>query len=77
MISRLAGEIKKKKLFIFSSYCPLKILPLKTCNPDISKIIMAGSFKFDQQIQDGEIILIDKLIVANKLSYLMVTRHIR
>ena len=55
-------KFKKKSYFIFSSYCPLQICPLKTCNPDISKIIMvARSFTFGQRIQDGES---DKLMVG-------------
>ena len=50
--------------FFFSNCCPLQICPLKTCYPDISKIIMATKLKFGQRIQDGEIILIDKLMVG-------------
>ena len=34
----------------FSSYFPLKILALKTCNKDISKIIIASSFKRGQMM---------------------------
>ena len=55
MMSRIPGGIKKIVIIkLFWSYCPLQIWPLKTCNPDISKIILARSFKFVQQIQDGE-----------------------
>ena len=39
---------------IFSSYCPLQILALKTCNQDISKTITASSFKLGQLIEDNE-----------------------
>ena len=48
-MSGLPGENCSKKVTIYIvSYCPLSIWPLKTCNPDISKIIMTRSFKFDQ-----------------------------
>ena len=55
MTSRLPG----KKVNVFF----LVIALWKFGNPDVSKIIMASSFKFGQQIQDGEIILMDKLMV--------------
>ena len=48
MISRLPGEILEKKYFIFSSYSPLQIYPLKSCKQDILKIIIDMSFKFGQ-----------------------------
>ena len=60
-MSTLPGEMF---ILIFVSYYPLQIWPLKTCNPDISNIIMTRSFKLDQWIQDGKIILIDKLMVG-------------
>ena len=39
----------------FSSYCPLRNLALKTCNQDISKIIIASSFKLGQFIEENEL----------------------
>ena len=42
------------KKVIFSSYCPLQILALKTFNQDISKIIKASSFKHGQLTDDDE-----------------------
>ena len=39
---------------IFSSYCPLQILALKTCNQGISKTITASSFKLGQLIEDND-----------------------
>ena len=54
-MSRLPGENKKKKVILFcSSYCPLQIWTLKTCNEDISKTIIASSLKFGQLIDDDE-----------------------
>ena len=41
------------KNIFFSSYCPLQILALKTCH-DISKIIVARSFKHGQLVEDDE-----------------------
>ena len=38
-------------LFFFSNYLPLQIWTLKICNPDISKIIAARSFKLGQLIR--------------------------
>ena len=46
-------EMKKVILF-FSSYCPLQIWALKTCNEDISKTIIVSSFKHGQLIEDDE-----------------------
>ena len=45
---------KKKDFFFFSIYCPLQILALKTCHQDISKIIVARSFKHGQLVEDDE-----------------------
>ena len=47
-------KIKKKSYFIFSSYCSLQIWSLKTCHHDISKIIVARSFKHGQLEEDDE-----------------------
>ena len=38
----------------FFSYCPLQIWPLKTCNKDISKTVIASSLKPGQLIEDDE-----------------------
>ena len=57
MMSRLPGEIvflKKNLIIYFLSYFALQFWPLETCNQDISKIIIARSFKLGQLIQDGE-----------------------
>ena len=62
-MSRLPGEIKKSYVIIFKLLSFVK-LALKTCNPDISNSIMARSFQFGQRIQDGEITLIDMLMVG-------------
>ena len=50
-------------LFIFKSYCPLKIWALQTCikdkefgNQDILKTIAARSFNLCQLIEDNELI---------------------
>ena len=43
------------KIYKKSSYCPLQILALKTCHQDISKIIVARSFKHGQLVDDDEI----------------------
>ena len=42
--------------FIWLSYCPLQILPLKNCSQDtcISKTITASSLKLCQLIEDNE-----------------------
>ena len=53
MVSRLPGGIKKNCL-IFLSYCPSQIRPMKFCNHDNSKIVIARSFKFGQLIQNVE-----------------------
>ena len=44
----LVGNIKK---VVFSSYCPLTIWTLKTCNKDISKTITACSYKIGKLIE--------------------------
>ena len=45
----------KKKLFDFCAcYLPLQIWALKTCDQDISKIIIASSFKHGQLTEDDE-----------------------
>ena len=51
-MSRLSGENLNKSYFIFSSYCPLQIWALETCNQDIYKIIIASSFKHGQLVDD-------------------------
>ena len=51
-------SILQKVILFFLSYCPLQILTLKTCNKDISKIIIASSFKRGQ--------LIDYLVIIKK-----------
>ena len=51
MKSRLSGSCFKKVIF-FSSDCPLRIRALKTCNQDISKIIIASSLKHGQLVED-------------------------
>ena len=52
IMSRLSGENLNKSYFIFSSYCPLQIWALETCNQDIYKIIIASSFKHGQLVDD-------------------------
>ena len=47
-------KIEKKVILFFSSYCPLQIWSLKTCHQDISKIIVARSFKYGQLVEDDE-----------------------
>ena len=44
----------KKIILLFLSYCPLQIWALETCNQDISKIIIASSFKHGQLVEDDE-----------------------
>ena len=51
---RLPGKIFERSYFIFSSYCPLQILALKIYYQDISKIIIASSFKHGQLTEDDE-----------------------
>ena len=54
-MNRLSGEKLKKKLVLFvSNYLPLQIWTLKICNQDISKSIIARSFKLGQLIEDGQ-----------------------
>ena len=52
MMSRLSDE-NFKKMFYFN-YLSLQILTLKICNRDISKTIIARSFKLGQLIEDDE-----------------------
>ena len=52
MISRSIGE-NLKKLFFFN-YLPLQNLTLKIFNHDISKTLIARSFKLGQLIEDDE-----------------------
>ena len=47
-------KIRKKVIFSFSNYLSLQIWTLKICNPDISKIITARSFKLGQLIEDDK-----------------------
>ena len=47
-------KIKKKIILFFSSYCPLQIMALKTCHQDISKFIVAGSFKHRKLVEDDK-----------------------
>ena len=61
IMSRLPGENLKKNLFIFWSYCPLRIRALKTCiidkefcNQAISNTITARGFKQRPLIEDEE-----------------------
>ena len=44
----------KKKLFFFPNNLSLQIWTLKICNHDISKSIIARSFKLGQLIEDDE-----------------------
>ena len=54
-MTKLPGGNLKKSYLFYSSYCPLQIWSLKTCSQDISKIIIASSFKLGQLIDDEEI----------------------
>ena len=54
MMSRSIGENLKKIIIVFSYYRPLQIWTLKICNHDISKTIIARSFKLGQLIEDDE-----------------------
>ena len=47
-------KIKKKLFYFFFELLPFHIWALKTCNQDISKIIIAGSFKHGHLVEDGE-----------------------
>ena len=47
-------KIEKKDIIVFSYYRPLQIWTLKICNHDISKTIIARSFKLGQPIEDDE-----------------------
>ena len=54
MMNRSIGENFKKIIIVFSYYRPLQIWTLKICNHDISKTIIARSFKLGQLIEDDE-----------------------
>ena len=47
-------KIKEKVIFFFLNYLPLQIWTLKICIHDISKTIIARSFKLGQLIEDDE-----------------------
>ena len=53
-MSRLPGEKLKKLLCCFLELLTLQIWALKTCNQNISKIIIANSLKLGQLIEDDE-----------------------
>ena len=48
------SKFKKKVSFNFLRYCPLQIWALEICSQDISKIILASSFKHGQLVEDDE-----------------------
>ena len=48
------GENLNKVILFFSNYLPLQIWTLKICNHDISKTIIARSFKHGQLVEDDE-----------------------
>ena len=52
-MSRSIGE-NLKKAILYLNYLPLHIWTLKICNHDISKTIIARSFKLGQLIEDDE-----------------------
>ena len=54
MMSRSIGENLKKSYFIFFELSPLQIWTLKICIHDISKTIIARSFKLGQLVEDDE-----------------------
>ena len=54
MMSRSIGENIKKSFVFFLNYLPLQIWTLKICINDISKTIIARSFKLGQLIEDDE-----------------------
>ena len=54
MMSTLICEIIKKVILFFSNNLPLQIWTLKICNHDISKRIIARSFKLGQVIEDDK-----------------------
>ena len=62
----LPGENTNRSYFNFSSYCPLQILVLQTCNKNISKTFIASSFKHGQLIEDNDYYLIK---IKHKLFY--------
>ena len=54
MTSGIPGAKLRKSYFIFFELSPFQILTLKICNCDISKSIIAKSFKLGQLIEDDE-----------------------
>ena len=57
MMGRLPDENLKKSYFIIFELLPFENLGIKTCNQDISKIIIASSFnslKHGQLVEDDE-----------------------
>ena len=54
MMSRSICENLKQLFFFFSNHLPLQNLTLKISNRDISKTIIARSFKLGQLIEDDE-----------------------
>ena len=55
MTSRFPGANLKKKVILFLlNDLPLQIWTLKICNHDISKSILARSFKLGQLIEDDK-----------------------
>ena len=59
-MSRLPGVNLKKSYSTFSSYCPLQIWALKTCNQGILKIIIAYNFNLGHMIEDDDLVKIKK-----------------
>ena len=55
MMRRLPGDFFLIKLFYFFELFPFAKLAIEICNSDISKIVIARSFKFGQLIQVGEL----------------------
>ena len=54
MMSRSIGENLKKSYFIFFELSPFADLVFEICIHDISKAIIARSFKLGQLIEDDE-----------------------
>ena len=44
----------EKNILLFLSYCSLQIWALETCSQDISKLIIASSFKHGQLVEDDK-----------------------
>ena len=53
-MSGLPGHFLKKVILLFFRYCLKQIWILEICNQDISKIIIASSFKHGQLVEDNE-----------------------